>query len=331
VNIEKPKLIVITPVKNEDWILDRFLSITSRFADHIIIADQESIDRSIEICKTYEKVIIVNNASGDYSESKRQKLLLDTARTLVTGPKIILALDADEIMAADSIQSLGWQSMMNAKPGTVIWIERLNICPDFEFCYRYDKSPIGYVDDGAEHIEAKEIHSVRIPMPDYANFLILNDVKVLHYHLTRPFALAAKKRLYTVVENVTGRGNILSRRNHYSSKKNDYNKPGRLENVQDSWFAGWQNIGLDLTTIIESKYHWHDFQVLQYFQKYGCEKFWMEDIWRFDWEACRNHAISLNIRSILEPEKPIPYPPKLFNPVLDTMSTFYEAIRERYL
>jgi len=34
------RIVVVTPVRNEAWILERFLSVTSRFADHIIIADQ---------------------------------------------------------------------------------------------------------------------------------------------------------------------------------------------------------------------------------------------------------------------------------------------------
>ena len=46
--LEKPKLIVITPVKNESWILEKFLTFTSLWADYIIIADQNSTDNSIE-------------------------------------------------------------------------------------------------------------------------------------------------------------------------------------------------------------------------------------------------------------------------------------------
>ncbi|WP_260675883.1 MULTISPECIES: hypothetical protein [Nostocales] len=33
------KIVVMTPVKNEAWIVDRFLSVTSQFADYIIIAE----------------------------------------------------------------------------------------------------------------------------------------------------------------------------------------------------------------------------------------------------------------------------------------------------
>jgi glycosyltransferase involved in cell wall biosynthesis len=47
----KPTIICLTPVKNEAWLLDRFLQATSLWADFIIIADQMSTDGSQEIAK----------------------------------------------------------------------------------------------------------------------------------------------------------------------------------------------------------------------------------------------------------------------------------------
>lgn len=41
---EKPIINYLTPVRNEVWILDRFLKAASFWADHIIIADQMSTD-----------------------------------------------------------------------------------------------------------------------------------------------------------------------------------------------------------------------------------------------------------------------------------------------
>ena len=66
---QTPKIVVITPVKNEAWILDRFLAVTSQFADCIIIADQNSTDESKDICKKYPKVIVIDNKSTKYDES----------------------------------------------------------------------------------------------------------------------------------------------------------------------------------------------------------------------------------------------------------------------
>src|SRR5437773_12541499 len=55
------RVVVVTPVRNEAWILERFLSVTSRFADHIIVADQRSSDDSRAICSRYGKVTVIDN------------------------------------------------------------------------------------------------------------------------------------------------------------------------------------------------------------------------------------------------------------------------------
>ena len=72
-----PKIICLTPVLNEAWILDRFLKCASLWADHIIIADQGSTDGSVEIAKRYEKVIFIDNKTdGDFNEMKMRAPLL---------------------------------------------------------------------------------------------------------------------------------------------------------------------------------------------------------------------------------------------------------------
>ena len=38
--VDKPTVVCLTPVKNEAWILDRFLKCAGLWAEHIIIADQ---------------------------------------------------------------------------------------------------------------------------------------------------------------------------------------------------------------------------------------------------------------------------------------------------
>ncbi len=46
---DKPVLICLTPIRNEAWILERFLQCASLWADYIIIGDQNSDDGSREI------------------------------------------------------------------------------------------------------------------------------------------------------------------------------------------------------------------------------------------------------------------------------------------
>ena len=48
---QRPTVIVICAVRNEAWILPRFLAVASHIADHIIVADQGSTDGSRDICR----------------------------------------------------------------------------------------------------------------------------------------------------------------------------------------------------------------------------------------------------------------------------------------
>lgn len=90
------KIVVLTPVRNEKWVLDCFLLAASQFADHIIILDQMSVDGSREIARRYEKVILIDNPSEDFNERERQEMLLREARKLGEN-NVLIALDADEI------------------------------------------------------------------------------------------------------------------------------------------------------------------------------------------------------------------------------------------
>ena len=52
--INKPTIICLTPVKNEDWIIEKFLRATSLWAEYIILADQNSTDRTVEIAEKFK-------------------------------------------------------------------------------------------------------------------------------------------------------------------------------------------------------------------------------------------------------------------------------------
>ena len=308
-----PKVVVVTPVKNEAWILPRFLSVTSQFADHIVIADQESTDESISICQRYPKVTLIHNRSEEYDEAARQRLLIQAARKLVPEDKIILALDADEILAADALTAPGWKSMLAAEPGTVLYFEKPDLYLTTDECIRYERPwPIGYVDDGAEHRPTR-IHSIRIPTPESAQKLHVSDVKILHYALARQHAQSSKRRLYCVIEHVVRASPVWRRRLAYRAAM-DWTSLGKLEASPAEWFDGWERIGIDMHTIPSEVYYWQDFEVLRYFAKYGVKRFWVDDIWNFDWEKCRADAQSLNVVGI--PNRKITTPPRVIRSLL---------------
>ncbi|GAA4439495.1 hypothetical protein GCM10023188_35900 [Pontibacter saemangeumensis] len=279
------KIIVLTPVKNEAWILDRFLQVCSAFADHIIIADQNSTDGSLEIYPKYPKVTLILNNNPQYDEAERQLLLLNTARTKFGINNILIAIDADEILAADAMLSKDWTRMLSASPGTVLYFEKPTFYKNTSLVIRYFSGgwPLGYVDDGAEH-KPSVIHSTRIPTPLHANKIYLEDIKFLHYALIRLDAQASKQRMYSMLENINQTKSLRLRLRHYNSNM-DFSKEGsRHEASNHAWFKNWEEQGIDMHEVNHSEHYWYDYECLKLFERYGTFRFMFDDVWKFDWE-----------------------------------------------
>lgn len=321
-------LVVLTPVKNEAWILDRFLAVTSRVADLIVIADQGSTDGSRDICRRFPKVHLIDNPSPDYDEATRQLMLLRVAREAVPGEKVLLALDADEILAANAPGSAGWRAMLEAAPGTVLCFEKPDLWQGTDLCLRYETPwPLGYVDDGAEH-SAHRLHSIRIPTPEGAPRFHVPDVKILHFALTRLDHQAAKARFYSVQENLHGTSPLYRRRALYSRTRN-WSAYGHLEPTPRAWFAGWEEEGIDLHALRHEEFYWQDFEVLRLFGRHGVRRFWLDDIWGFDWEACRRRAMAQELSDI--PTRPLsrpPWPARLAGHLLDLLYKAWRVARK---
>lgn len=67
------KVVLLTRVRNEEVIMQDFLDHVSHFCDGIIVLDDDSTDRTVDICRNHEKVcaIIRNN---EWTSEKRSSL-----------------------------------------------------------------------------------------------------------------------------------------------------------------------------------------------------------------------------------------------------------------
>lgn len=320
-----PRIIVLTPVRNEAWILERFLAVTSRFVDHIVIADQHSTDGSRDIAARFPRVTLVDNPATGFNEADRQVLLLEAARRLVPGPRILLALDADELLAADAPDSPDWRRMLAAAPGTVLGLERIDLLQDEQRVMRHGLwTALGYVDDGASH-RPLLIHSTRIPAPDDAPVLVLPGLKLLHYALVRPSAVAAKSRWYSVLENCLGTcANPLKRRARYHDMM-DFAGTARIEAVDPAWLAGWEAAGIPMRGDSEQPFYWYDEEVLRLFAEHGSRQFWLDDLWDVKWEELRREAAARGATGL--PSQPIVPPPAVLRGLLRLIDPPYRAQR----
>jgi Glycosyl transferase family 2 len=316
--VTAPAVVVLTPIENDAWILRRFLEVASIFADRILIGDRGSTDGSREICAEFEKVTILDDPTRDYDEGRRRQFLLDAARELVPMPRVLFALDADEILAANAMSSRGWQALLRAEPGTVLFCERPRLYLSTASCERRELHFVaGFVDDGQSPIEARPLHSPRVPDPPSAPHMTLGDVKFLHYALVRPEAVKAECRMYAALENVMGTKTLRQRRRWYWSKR-ALRPRAPIEPAAREWYAGWESRGIDMTAVRDVQPYWQDVLTLELLLKHGSRRFWYDDLWEKDWNR---FIVQLGRIARVEP------PPFVLRAALDTAQRVREWLR----
>jgi hypothetical protein len=308
--MNRPQIIVLTPVRNEAWILRRFLECTSLWADHIIIADQSSEDDARAIAQAFPKVTVIENPHREFSEVARQRLLIETARRS-PGPRLLLALDADEIMSANILDSAEWRTVLQAQPGTVLCFAKVDLfnSPAHYFLHSaVDRGawlPFGYVDDGAEHAGAV-IHTTRVPARPCSPSLRLNEVVLLHYNQCNLPRMESKDRFYRCFARVNApeQNAVDIHRLHdwYERLKFKF----KIRPTPAEWFDNYRRAGIDLSSIAVEPFFWSDWEVLRMFKQYGPETFRHVDIWSFDWEALREEGVRRGVAGL--PEEPIRVP-----------------------
>ena len=199
-----PLLIVMTPVRNEAWVLHAFLKTTSLWADYIIVADQMSTDGSRDIYPLYEKVIVIDNTNPNFNEAERQSMLVAKAREVAVGRDCILfGLDADEIMPANWRDTADGQHILNSVPGDVFWFKWAQLAPDklhygdsvfYPWVFHYDG-----IEPHGNYV--RNMHSMRIPYPiEEKQMYYVKDFRVLHCGLLDVERIAAKNRFYQFVD-----------------------------------------------------------------------------------------------------------------------------------
>ena len=277
----RPKIICLTPVKNEAWILNKFLQSASLWADHIIIADQNSTDGSRQIAQRFPKVIFVENKSEVFDELIRQRLLLNEARK-ISAPRLLIALDADEFLTPNFIYSPEWDIILTAKAGTVMDFQWINISPDLKNYWLHKKnSPLAFMDDGTEHA-GKKIHNQRISSPPNAHRIKLQDIKVLHLQYADWPRMESKHRWYQCWERINNPKrsavDIYRQYHHMYGIKNSEIRP-----IPEEWIKDYRKLGIDILDIPKHESYWWDAEVLKYLNEYGSITFRKEDIWDIDW------------------------------------------------
>lgn len=280
--MEKPLNIVMTPVRNEAWVLRAFLKATSLWADYIIIADQMSTDGSREIAKEYPKVILIDNKNPEFNEAERQSMLVTKAREVAAGRDTLLwGLDADEIIAANAFGTEDWQKIINSKPGAVFWFKWAQLTYDRKHYYDpLNSFPWLFHDDGKEpHGNyVRNMHSMRIPYPmDEHDMTYVENFRVLHLGPAPLNRVRAKERFYVFVDWQ------LNHRPPYSlySYINSNAYPSELFDLPQEWVYTKEKDGWDLWSYVEldEPHCWMDDYIYERLKDYPMDTMAKLPIW----------------------------------------------------
>lgn len=283
----KPEIVVITPVRNEAWVLDAFLTCTSSWADYIILADQHSDDGTRDIAAKYEKVILIDNPTNEWYEYLCRTRLLEEAAK-IPGDKIIFGLDADEFLSEGFEKTDSWQRIINSNKNEIFCFNWLNLFDDFstveytnmhfEWAAHFDGT-IDFVEEYKKS-EKHAVHCMRVPClnVEQLEYVNVDDFWVVHLAKLNHQKMRQKFDFYQVtsVDKNEGKANPIGMYRNYMKYYPD--SITRLDNPVKLCCKGNPT---DYSYLVKSSdygKHYVD-EMIQVFKREGTDKFIGLCIW----------------------------------------------------
>lgn len=276
------KTIILMPTKNEEWILPITISAASSIAEKIIVSDQKSQDKTIEILKKSNNIDFIENKNIGHSNQVRWELL-DYARSNYGKNNLIITIDADEIIPHSIFKNYR-NNILSNKPGTIFSLPWIQLWKSVEK-YRSDKgvwSPktnkkaCMFIDDGILSYDNKFVindHTSRVPNQNIRDKIDL-QVPLLHFQFANWERSQIKQIWYQCTELLNGLDPETINNKYFHSK----NQEGvKLRKVKKSWLKNISITNSITTSSIPET--WYFSEIKEMFNKYGIKKFEKLDIW----------------------------------------------------
>lgn len=260
------KIVVLTPVKNEAWILPLFLQSASIWCDYILIADQNSTDGSKEIASKFPKVVLIENNSDDLDEDKRNHLIVEKARELVGTDGIFFRLDADEFLTPN-FDSTELDAIRQSEKGTMWRFRWIMINKGLSSCWEMPKWTVfgAFVDDGSTYSPHGLMHNRELFPPKKKCYA--KELCVLHFQFVDWNRMRCKHIWYQCFEriNFPQKSAIdIYRIYHWM-----YNPNIQYKSIPKEWFEVYkEKYNIDLSDYKVENHYWWDDKVNEYFAKY---------------------------------------------------------------
>lgn len=196
-------MIVTSCTRNYGWVTRAFLEGNTHWADYIIIVDQMSTDTTRPLIKEYNalhhqeknaksqecvhraEIVIVDDPDMTYKENTRAKMGFMKGRELAAGrDAIYFALDIDEVMPANWMQTKDGYQILNSQPGDMFQLEWANIMPDGKTYRRGGWQYKVFHDNGMNWQETeKQMHTPLLPYSSWDEDVVVSvhDFPLLHF------------------------------------------------------------------------------------------------------------------------------------------------------
>lgn len=281
---KRPVLVVLTPVRNEAWILRAFLEATSLWADHIIIADQMSTDGSREIARSFPKVILIDNDRPEMHQSATRQLLFEASKS-IPGEKILFALDADEFLSGDFVHSDDWRRFLESEPNDAFCWRWMNLKKGDFTQYSTHQHYYWAVHESEDvwkgEFPERFIHEWRLPWPPKARTINLDELHSLHFARVNEARQRNKERFYQVSTLACrpSANPIKLYRQYHAEEHMEYFP------VPKDAYRFYESHGIDLWSMVDLKDDgaYYTSEILRFFGEKGAKRFAMLDIWDRDW------------------------------------------------
>ena len=279
-----PTMVVLTPVRNEAWILRTFLEATSLWADHIIIADQMSTDGSREIAREYPKVTLIDNDRPEMHQAATRRLLFEAAKK-IPGDKVVFTLDADEFLAGDFIHSDDWRKILESEPNDAFCWRWMNLKKGDPSQYSTHQHYYWAVHESEDvwngEFPDNFIHEWRLPWPPKARTVNLDELRSLHFARVNVARQRNKERFYQVSTLACrSSANPIKLFRQYHAEENLQYYP-----VPENAYCFYDAHGMDVMGMIDLKDEgeYYTSEILKFFDRLGTKRFAVLDIWDAEW------------------------------------------------
>lgn len=283
---DRPTIVVVTPVRNEAWVMDAFLTCASSWADYILLADQHSDDGTREIAAKYEKVKLIDNNMSEMNQAAARELLFKEVDK-IEGDKIVFALDADEFLSEGFEKTEDWRRIMESKPNEIFCFKWLNLYGD----YKHSVPNTGYMEWACHfapgmslaqeyhNCETRAVHEMRFPcLPtSRASYILLDEIKFVHLARLNLVRQKNKEAFYQVssVAKLQKRMSAIGLYRFYNPSQPE------TEILKEDVVLYTLNDGFDARELVKAGDigQYYIDEMVRILRRDGCEKYMKIDIW----------------------------------------------------